>query len=63
MPSGQGAAAPLLIPDNVDWNTKNGIVIYTNPDGKKVNIGKANTTAQLLELVKKHEAKIQTIAT
>ena len=57
MPSGPGAAGPLLIPDNVDWNTKNGIVIYTNPDGKKVNIGKANTTAQLLELVKKHEAK------
>lgn len=59
MPTGPGAAAPLLIPDNVDWNTKNGNVIYTNPDGKKVNIGKANTTAQLLELVKKHEAKTQ----
>jgi hypothetical protein len=59
MPTGPSAAGPLLIPDNVDWNTKNGIVIYTNPDGKKVNIGKANTTAQLLELVKKHEAKTQ----
>ena len=59
MPSGQGAAGPLLIPDNVDWNTRNGNVIYTNPDGKKVNIGKANTTVQLLELVKKHEAKTQ----
>jgi hypothetical protein len=59
MPTGPSAAAPLLIPDNVDWNTKNGNVIYTNPDGKKINIGKANTTVQLLELVKKHEAKTQ----
>jgi len=59
MPTRPGAAAPQQIPDNVDWNTKNGNVMYTNPDGKKVNIGKANTTAQLLELVKKHEAKTQ----
>jgi len=56
MPSGPGAAAPQLIPDNVNWMAS-GNVIYTNPDGKKVNIGKANTQAEVFNLIKKHEAK------
>ena len=57
MPSGPPTtAAPQLIPDNVEWTDK-GIVIYTNPNGKKVPIGKANTQAQVFNLIKTHEAK------
>jgi len=56
MPSGPGAVAPNLIPDNVNWMAS-GNVIYTNTDGKKVNIGKANTQAEVFNLIKKHEAK------
>jgi len=56
MASGPGAAAPQLIPDNVNWMAS-GNVIYTNPDGKKVNIGKASTQAEVFNLIKKHEAK------
>ena len=55
-PTRPGAAAPQLIPDNVNWMAS-GNVIYTNTDGKKVNIGKANTQAEVFNLIKKHEAK------
>ena len=56
MASGTPAAAPQLIPDNVNWMAS-GNVIYTNTDGKKVNIGKAITQAEVFNLIKKHEAK------
>ena len=56
MPSGPPTAAPQLIPDNVNWMAS-GNVIYTNTDGKKVNIGKAITQAEVFNLIKKHEAK------
>ena len=56
MPSGPPTAAPQLIPDNVEWRAS-GVVIYTNPDGKKVPIGKANTQAEVFKLIKTHEAK------
>jgi hypothetical protein len=56
MASGTPTAAPQLIPDNVNWMAS-GNVIYTNPDGKKVNIGKANTQAEVFKLIKTHEAK------
>ena len=56
MASGTPTAAPQLIPDNVEWRAS-GVVIYTNPDGKKVPIGKANTQAEVFKLIKTHEAK------
>lgn len=56
MASGTPTAAPQLIPDNVEWRAS-GVVIYTNPNGKKVPIGKANTQAEVFKLIKTHEAK------
>ena len=56
MPSGPPTAAPQVTPDNVQW-LGSGNVIYTNKDGKKVNIGKANTQAEVFKLIKTHEAK------
>jgi len=52
------AAAQQVIPDNVNWGAS-GNVMYTNPDGKRVNIGKTNIKAEVFKLITNYEKTLK----
>jgi hypothetical protein len=57
-PAPAPAATQQVIPDNVNWMAS-GNVMYTNPDGKRVNIGKTNIQAKVFELITDHEKTLK----
>lgn len=57
-PTPAPAAAQQVIPDNVNWGAS-GNVMYTNLDGKKVNIGKTNIKAEVFKLITNYEKTLK----
>jgi len=57
-PTPAPAAVKQVIPDNVNWMAS-GNVMYTNPDGKRVKIGKTNIEAEIFKLITDHEKTLK----
>jgi hypothetical protein len=57
-PTPAPAAVKQVIPDNVNWMAS-GNVMYTNPDGKRVKIGKTNIEAEIFKLITDHKKTLK----